>query len=221
MEHTAGGELFARPRARGSPSPWRAGTSSSWSRPSSSATAASVPPQPQARELASRRVRRPQGLQLRAPIVRGPNTATPPPPASPSPSRAPPPPLPPSPSPSSVAVPVPVPERRRSVLPIRVAPPPPPARRTPPTAAGPSPGGQDPHRAAIPRRLRHPSHVGFCAAAKKGLVEKAYIVGNLQMNEACALRHDDRGLLTTADTGSQFCISFKPNSHLDSCYRIS
>ena len=80
MEHTAGGELFARPRARGSPSPWRAGTSSSWSRPSSSATAASVPPQPQARELASRRVRRPQGLQLRAPIVRGPNTATPPPP---------------------------------------------------------------------------------------------------------------------------------------------
>jgi peptidyl-prolyl isomerase G (cyclophilin G) len=34
-------------------------------------------------------------------------------------------------------------------------------------------------------------------------------------DEACVLRHDDRGLLTTADTGSQFCITFKPNSHLD------
>ena len=34
-------------------------------------------------------------------------------------------------------------------------------------------------------------------------------------DEACALHHDDRGLLTTADTGSQFCITFKPNSHLD------
>jgi len=34
-------------------------------------------------------------------------------------------------------------------------------------------------------------------------------------DEAGVLRHDDRGLLTTADTGSQFCITFKPNSHLD------
>ncbi|PWZ27357.1 Peptidyl-prolyl cis-trans isomerase CYP63 [Zea mays] len=38
--------------------------------------------------------------------------------------------------------------------------------------------------------------------------------------ETCVLPHDDRGLLTTADTGSkasgsQFCITFKPNSHLD------
>jgi len=39
-------------------------------------------------------------------------------------------------------------------------------------------------------------------------------------DETCVLPHDDRGLLTTADTGSkasgsQFCITFKPNSHLD------
>ncbi|CAD6251476.1 unnamed protein product [Miscanthus lutarioriparius] len=39
-------------------------------------------------------------------------------------------------------------------------------------------------------------------------------------DETCVLPHDDRGLLTTSDTGSkasgsQFCITFKPNSHLD------
>ncbi|RLN09423.1 peptidyl-prolyl cis-trans isomerase CYP95 isoform X1 [Panicum miliaceum] len=34
-------------------------------------------------------------------------------------------------------------------------------------------------------------------------------------DEGCVLRHDDRGLLTTADTGYQFYITFKPNSHLD------
>ncbi|KAK3152450.1 hypothetical protein QOZ80_2BG0159010 [Eleusine coracana subsp. coracana] len=53
----------------------------------------------------------------------------------------------------------------------------------------------------------------------KGSGGESIYGGNLA-DENSDLRHDDRGLLTTADTGSrtngsQFCITFKPNSHLD------
>uniref|UniRef100_A0A0E0NQX4 Uncharacterized protein n=1 Tax=Oryza rufipogon TaxID=4529 RepID=A0A0E0NQX4_ORYRU len=60
-----------------------------------------------------------------------------------------------SPSRSSVAVPVPVRERRRSVLPIQIAPPYPPARRTPPPTVGPP-------RLRLPVKIRHRAAVLRC-----------------------------------------------------------
>jgi len=56
----------------------------------------------------------------------------------------------------------------------------------------------------------------YCMSHPHVLVRSKYTVCIICISdEAGALRHDDRGLLTTADTGSQFCITFKPNSHLD------
>jgi len=56
----------------------------------------------------------------------------------------------------------------------------------------------------------------FCRSHPHVLVRSKYTVCIICISdEAGVLRHDDRGLLTTADTGSQFCITFKPNSHLD------
>uniref|UniRef100_A0A0E0GHY0 HAT C-terminal dimerisation domain-containing protein n=1 Tax=Oryza nivara TaxID=4536 RepID=A0A0E0GHY0_ORYNI len=60
-----------------------------------------------------------------------------------------------SPSRSSVAVPVPVRERRRSVLPIQIAPPYPPTRRTPPPTVG-------PRRLRLPVKIRHRAAVLRC-----------------------------------------------------------